>query len=199
MCAREGIDHVIKNLKKKASCNSVNKSCAKSSKKGQNRSVGCKRKRQQEKKKNESDSHKPGTIGVGKYGSEWAIDSKNAILIRTKSLKVIRVKQLPSSSLQNNDVECQNDRDCKKVEGWKVVKAFDAFCDGGPTTQLLLKHGEIIRVAKKNNSDWWCGFRNKEWGWFPKLHVNKGDWPKLFELSRCFNLEHLDSKFTLIC
>ncbi|XP_076107776.1 uncharacterized protein LOC143076040 isoform X2 [Mytilus galloprovincialis] len=75
---------------------------------------------------------------------------------------------------QESDVECtecQNDRDCKKVEGWKVVKAFDAFCDGGPTTQLLLQHGEIIRVAKKNNSDWWCGFRNKEWGWFPKLHV----------------------------
>lgn len=78
-----GIDHVIKNLKKKASCNSVNKSCAKSSKKGQNRSVGCKRKRKHKKKKKcESDSHKPGTIGVGKYGSEWAIDSKSKSEIR---------------------------------------------------------------------------------------------------------------------
>ncbi|XP_052073721.1 uncharacterized protein LOC127711645 isoform X4 [Mytilus californianus] len=68
-------------------------------------------------------------------------------------------------------IKCKNDRDCEKVEGWKVVKAFDAFCDEGPTKQLFLKHGEVIRVAKKNNSDWWCGFRNKEWGWFPKLHV----------------------------
>ncbi|CAC5399759.1 ITSN [Mytilus coruscus] len=68
-------------------------------------------------------------------------------------------------------IKCKNDRDCEKVEGWKVVKAFDAFCDEGPTKQLCLKHGEIIRVAKKNNSDWWCGFKNEEWGWFPKMHV----------------------------
>ncbi|CAC5399767.1 GTPase IMAP family member 4,GTPase IMAP family member 7 [Mytilus coruscus] len=68
-------------------------------------------------------------------------------------------------------IKCKNDRDCEKIEGWKVVKAFDAFCDKGPTKQLCLKHGEIIRVAKKNNSDWWCGFKNEEWGWFPKMHV----------------------------
>ncbi|CAC5360252.1 ITSN [Mytilus coruscus] len=67
--------------------------------------------------------------------------------------------------------ECKNDRDCKKDEGWKVVTAFDAFCHEGPTKQLFLKHGEVISVAKRNNSDWWCGFRNNEWGWFPKLHV----------------------------
>ncbi|CAC5421207.1 unnamed protein product [Mytilus coruscus] len=63
-------EHVSKNPGKKASDRSVNKSGAKSSKKSQNGSVGCKRKREQEKKKivkcSKSDSQKPGTSGVGK-------------------------------------------------------------------------------------------------------------------------------------
>ncbi|CAC5375549.1 unnamed protein product [Mytilus coruscus] len=58
-------EHVSKNPGKKASDSSVNKSCAKSSKKGQNGSVG------------KSDSQKPGTSGVGKCVSEWAIDSES--------------------------------------------------------------------------------------------------------------------------
>lgn len=36
---------------------------------------------------------------------------------------------------------------------------------------MFLKQGEVIQAAKKNNSEWWCGFRDNEWGWFPKLHV----------------------------
>ncbi|VDI07508.1 Hypothetical predicted protein [Mytilus galloprovincialis] len=67
--------------------------------------------------------------------------------------------------------KCKNDRDCEKIKGWKVVKTFDDFCERGPTKQMFLKQGEVIQAAKKNNSEWWCGFRDKEWGWFPKLHV----------------------------
>ncbi|CAC5373549.1 unnamed protein product [Mytilus coruscus] len=117
-------EHVSKNPGKKASDSSVNKSSAKSSKKGQNGSVGCKRKREQEKKKivkcSKSDSKKPGTSGVGKCVSEWAIDSESESEseIREDEKFCVCKKFVPEQVRQSSSLIFTKSAQCEKCERW---------------------------------------------------------------------------------
>ncbi|XP_052088188.1 uncharacterized protein LOC127725302 [Mytilus californianus] len=135
-------EHVSKNPGKKASDSSVNKSCAKSSKKGQNGSVGCKRKREQEKKKivkcSKSDSQKPGTSGVGKCVSDWAIDSESESEseIREDEKCCVCKKFVPEQVRQSSSLIFTKWAQCEKCERWvhliyctkvRVIRRGDSF------------------------------------------------------------------------
>ncbi|CAC5401666.1 unnamed protein product [Mytilus coruscus] len=135
-------EHVSKIPGKKASDSSVNKSCAKSGKKGQNRSVGCKRKREQEKKKivkcSKSDSQKPGTSGVGKCVSEWAIDSESESEsdIREDEKLCVCKKFVPEQVKQSSSLIFTKWAQCEKCERWvhliyctkvRIIRRGDSF------------------------------------------------------------------------
>ncbi|VDI42074.1 Hypothetical predicted protein [Mytilus galloprovincialis] len=84
---------------------SVNKSC----KKGQNGSVGSKRKRGQEKKQMvkslKSDSQKPGISGVSRCVNEWAIDSESESEIREDEKCCVCIKFVPEQVRQSTQFD----------------------------------------------------------------------------------------------